>query len=850
MLSLKNINKVYKTGDFVQTALNNVNLDFRENEFVSILGESGSGKTTLLNIIGGLDRYTKGDLQINGKSTQQFKDRDWDSYRNHSVGFVFQSYNLIPHQTALANVEMALTLSGVSKKERKIRARWSLEKVGLGDHLHKRPNQMSGGQMQRIAIARALVNDPDILLADEPTGALDSKTSVQIMDLLKEIAEDRLVIMVTHNPDLAEEYSTRIVELKDGEIISDTDPYVEENTSGDFNPRETRMSFLTALSLSFNNLMSKFGRTLLTAFAGSIGIIGIALILSLSNGVQEYIDNVQEDTLTSYPLTINQQSSDLSGVFEAMEEGDAEPSEGEIVATQTLSKIMSVDVQNNDLESFKQWLEDKPGQMSDYINDIQYQYAMSLPIYANTEDGLYSVNPNVVSQTLAGPAAGGGQAGSASTFGMSGSWFPLIDNRELMEQQYDVLQGRLPENTSEVILIVDENQQISETTLYSLGLKNPDEFTELIEQVGSGENVDIETESISINFDEIIGLTYQLLPTGNHFEKVDDRWVNRSDDEAFIEDQLSEAKTLEIVGIFKPNEERQSAGTEGIAYLPALDLEMIQQNQETAIVQEQLANPETNVITNQPFPEESQEGEFDMTELSPEEQAELQQMEPEALNEYINTLNENMNATYEGNLSNFGYVEEDKPSSILFYANSFESKDLIKDAIDNYNTQMSDAGEEDKVINYTDEIGLIMSSVTSIVNMISYVLIAFVAISLIVSSIMIGIITYISVLERTKEIGILRAMGARKKDISRIFNAETFIEGLASGALGIGISLLISIPINHLVEHYTDVAGITSLPVNAAIILIIISVLLTMIAGIIPSRYAAKQDPVKALRSE
>lgn len=451
---------------------------------------------------------------------------------------------------------------------------------------------------------------------------------------------------------------------------------------------------------------------------------------------------------------------------------------------------------------------------------------------------------------LAGPAAGGGQAGSASTFGMSGSWFPLIDNRELMEQQYDVLQGRLPENTSEVILIVDENQQISETTLYSLGLKNPDEFTELIEQVGSGENVDIETESISINFDEIIGLTYQLLPTGNHFEKVDDRWVNRSDDEAFIEDQLSEAKTLEIVGIFKPNEERQSAGTEGIAYLPALDLEMIQQNQETAIVQEQLANPETNVITNQPFPEESQEGEFDMTELSPEEQAELQQMEPEALNEYINTLNENMNATYEGNLSNFGYVEEDKPSSILFYANSFESKDLIKDAIDNYNTQMSDAGEEDKVINYTDEIGLIMSSVTSIVNMISYVLIAFVAISLIVSSIMIGIITYISVLERTKEIGILRAMGARKKDISRIFNAETFIEGLASGALGIGISLLISIPINHLVEHYTDVADITSLPVNAAIILIIISVLLTMIAGIIPSRYAAKQDPVKALRSE
>lgn len=850
MLSLKNINKVYKTGDFVQTALNNVNLDFRENEFVSILGESGSGKTTLLNIIGGLDRYSKGDLQINGKSTQQFKDRDWDSYRNHSVGFVFQSYNLIPHQTALANVEMALTLSGVSKKERKIRARWSLEKVGLGDHLHKRPNQMSGGQMQRIAIARALVNDPDILLADEPTGALDSKTSIQIMDLLKEIAEDRLVIMVTHNPDLAEEYSTRIVELKDGEIISDTDPYVEENTSGDFNPGETRMSFLTALSLSFNNLMSKFGRTLLTAFAGSIGIIGIALILSLSNGVQEYIDNVQEDTLTSYPLTINQQSSDLSGVFEAMEEGDAEPSEGEIVATQTLSQMMSVDVQNNDLESFKQWLEDKPGQMSDYINDIQYQYAMSLPIYANTEDGLYSVNPNVVSQTLAGPAAGGGQAGSASTFGMSGSWFPLIDNRELMEQQYDVLQGRLPENTSEVILIVDENQQISETTLYSLGLKNPDEFTELIEQVGSGENVDIETESISINFDEIIGLTYQLLPTGNHFEKVDDRWVNRSDDEAFIEDQLSEAKTLEIVGIFKPNEERQSAGTEGIAYLPALDLEMIQQNQETAIVQEQLANPETNVITNQPFPEESQEGEFDMTQLSPEEQAELQQMEPEALNEYINTLNENMNATYEGNLSNFGYVEEDKPSSILFYANSFESKDLIKDAIDNYNTQMSDAGEEDKVINYTDEIGLIMSSVTSIVNMISYVLIAFVAISLIVSSIMIGIITYISVLERTKEIGILRAMGARKKDISRIFNAETFIEGLASGALGIGISLLISIPINHLVEHYTDVAGITSLPVNAAIILIIISVLLTMIAGIIPSRYAAKQDPVKALRSE
>lgn len=850
MLSLKNINKIYKTGDFVQTALNNVNLDFRENEFVSILGESGSGKTTLLNIIGGLDRYTKGDLQINGKSTQQFKDRDWDSYRNHSVGFVFQSYNLIPHQTALANVEMALTLSGVSKKERRVRARWSLERVGLGDHLHKRPNQMSGGQMQRIAIARALVNDPDILLADEPTGALDSKTSLQIMDLLKEIAEDRLVIMVTHNPELAEEYSTRIVELKDGEILSDTDPYTEENVSGDFDPQETRMSFLTALTLSFNNLMSKFGRTLLTAFAGSIGIIGIALILSLSNGVQEYIDNVQEDTLTSYPLTINQQSSDLSSIFEAMEEGDAEASAGEIVATQTLSQMMSVDVQHNDLESFKQWLEDNPDQMSEYINDIQYQYAMSLPIYADTEDGLYSVNPNVVSQTLAGPPVGGTDAGATSPFGMSGSWFPMIDNRELMEQQYNVLQGRLPENTSEVMLIVDDNQQISETTLYSLGLKDPDEFRDLVERASAGENVDTDTESISINYDDVIGLTYHLLPTGNHFEQVDGRWMDRSDDAEFIESQLTEAKTLEIVGIVMPNEDRQSAGTEGIAYLPALDLEMIEQNQETEIVQEQLASPDTNVITGQPFPEESAEGEFDMTQLSPEEQAELQQMDPESLNEYINTLNENMNATYEGNLSNFGYVEEDKPSSILFYANSFESKDMIKESIENYNNQMSDSGDEEKVINYTDEIGLIMSSVTSIVNMISYVLIAFVAISLIVSSIMIGIITYISVLERTKEIGILRAMGARKKDISRIFNAETFIEGLASGVLGIGISLLISIPINYLVESYTGVAGITSLPFNAAIILIVISVILTMIAGIIPSRYAAKQDPVKALRSE
>ena len=848
MLELKKISKVYKLENFKQKALDNISINFRNCEFVSILGPSGSGKTTLLNIIGGLDNYTSGDLIINGISTKKYNDRDWDTYRNHKIGFVFQSYNLITHQTVLSNVELALTLSGVKSKERKKRAKDALKKVGLIEHINKKPNQLSGGQMQRVAIARALVNNPDILLADEPTGALDSKTSVQIMNLLKEVAKDRLVIMVTHNSDLAEKYSTRIIDLKDGEIKGDTNPYNKSDENNETTKdKKTNMNFLTALSLSLNNLMTKKGRTILTAFAGSIGIIGIALILSLSSGVQNYINRVQEETLTSYPLMIEDNSVDLTSVMteqmDKLKKDENTKQSNKIYSnnmmTDTLS-IMSSKVQSNNLKSFKEYIE-KNKEINKYTTSIDYKYNIELQLYkSDIEDKIVKVNPNTILSTM------GITDMQASYFMFKDVFSEIIDNDELNNQMYEIVSGRMPKNYNEVVLVVDKNNRISDYVLYALGLKDQQELKDMFEKVRKGEKV--VTTDTSYEYSELIGLKFKLLLNTDYYEKVNGLWIDKSEDEEFLREKLKDSEEITIVGIIKPNKDSAvtSSTLGGILYTDSLEKHVLKKVEDSQIVKEQKQNPEINIITGLEFSDE----EFNINDLSFEQQMYLSSLNQEELAEVITKYKESYSLTYEKVLVKLGSIDLDNPSGIYIYAKDFESKDAIKNIINDYNEQQRKNSKEANVINYNDVVGMLMSSVTDIVDIISYVLISFVSISLVVSSIMIGIITYISVLERTKEIGILRAIGASKKDVSRVFNAETLIIGFTSGVFGILITVLLNIPINIIIKKLTGVSNITRLPLNGAIILIMISVILTIIAGLIPAKLASKKDPVESLRSE
>ena len=846
MLELKRINKIYETDGFKQKALNDVSLSFRKCEFVSILGPSGSGKTTLLNIIGGLDDYTSGDLIIGGVSTKKYKDRDWDTYRNHEIGFVFQSYNLIPHQSILANVELALTLSGVSKSERRKRARAALKEVGLEKHINKRPNQLSGGQMQRVAIARALVNNPSILLADEPTGALDSKTSSQIMEMLKSVAEDRLVIMVTHNKELADQYSTRIINLKDGVIEGDSNPFdgAYDKLNNEKKIKKTSMSFKTALSLSLNNLLTKKGRTILTAFAGSIGIIGIALIMSLSNGVQEYINRVEEETLTSYPLVIDSSTIDMTSVMsehvkkqEEMKNLEKDKIYSNDTITDTLS-LMSKEVQSNNLEAFKKFV-DGESNIKDYTTAVSYGYDLDIQLYKNDfENGIVQVNPDTVLESL-NMRNGGMQNMLFST----NVWSKLFDNQKLNEKMYDVVSGRMPSNYNEVVLLVDEDNQITDYVLYAIGIKDQAELKEMYSKLVQGEKVENETSSYEYN--DIIGLQFKMIFNTDYYIKENGIWIDKRNDSEYMKSILNSAETITITGIIKPSESSPigSSTLGGILYTKELEEYVIAKNNEASIIKEQKDNSTVNILTNQAFGT----GEFDITNLSYEQQMYLSTLSPEELTDVIESYRESANSTYESNLVKLGAIDLDKPSSIYLYAKDFEAKDEIKAIIEEYNNSQSD---EANVIHYSDLVGILMSSVTSIVNMISYVLIGFVSISLVVSSIMIGIITYISVLERTKEIGILRAIGASKKDVSNVFNAETLIVGLFSGLLGIGVTLLLNIPINIIINSLADVEKISRLPLFGALGLILISVILTMIAGLIPSRMASKKDPVESLRSE
>ena len=867
MLQLKNITKNYLSGDNEVQALKGINIEFRENEFVSILGQSGCGKTTLLNIIGGLDRYTSGDLIINGKSTKEFKDKDWDTYRNHSVGFVFQSYNLIPHQTVLANVELALTISGVGKAERRKRAIEALQKVGLGDQINKKPNQMSGGQMQRVAIARALVNDPDILLADEPTGALDSKTSVQVMEILKEISKDRLIIMVTHNPELAKKYSSRIVKLLDGKIIDDSNPYKssEEDVKKARNKKDksgkASMKFTTAVRLSLNNLMTKKGRTFLTSFAGSIGIIGIALILSLSHGMQSYINRVEEDTLSSYPLTIQEASIDVTSMLEAMM-GNGEKEEhndNKIYSRPIVNNILetvSTKLQTNNLEEFKKYLESGDTNIKDYINAIQYEYNLNLNIYKQNEDKTYQqVNPSKVFDELGfGEMMESRQSTSSM---MSGSmtmtqtdvWNEMLDNQNLLQSQYDVLAGKWPTKYNEVVLIVDENNEISDYTLYSLGIKDIKELNESMEKIKNKEKVEA-GESESYSYDDLLNYKFKILLNTDYYKESGNAWQDMSNDDEYMKNVVDNAEEITIVGIIKPNEENVSSSGAGmIGYTKELKEYVINKINETEIVKEQKENPNINVFTGIEFPE-NQNSSFDYSQLTDEQRMYMATLSEAELAELMKNYAENSTATYDSNLSTLGVVDLNRPSTINIYPKDFESKDMITTRISEYNDKQTNDGKEENVITYTDIVGVMMSSVSTIINVISYVLIAFVGISLVVSSIMIGIITYISVLERTKEIGILRSIGASKKDVSRVFNAETLIIGLVAGLIGIVVTLLLNIPINMIIKSIVGISNISKLPTAGAIILVVISVGLTMIAGLIPARFAAKRDPVEALRTE
>ena len=851
MLELKKITKTYEVAGFKQKALNKVDVKFRKNEFVAILGQSGSGKTTMLNIIGGLDKYTSGDLVINGVSTKEYNDRDWDTYRNHNVGFVFQSYNLIPHQTALQNVELALTLSGVDAKERRKRSIEVLKKVGLEKHMNKKPNQMSGGQMQRIAIARALVNDPDILLADEPTGALDSETSLQVMDLLKEIAKDKLVIMVTHNPELAVNYSTRIVQLLDGQIVDDSNPFdgvEEQQVEKPSKNKKTSMNFKTALSLSLNNLMTKKGRTLLTAFAGSIGIIGIALILSLSNGIQEYINRVEEETLASYPLTLEKETIDMGALMMAMSgsQNVEEHPEDEIHSINIMGDMFTTltqQVNRNDLKSFKNYIENDAKEITDYTTAIEYGYNVQMNLYKEVE----GENPVQVNPTTVLDALGMGTSGMNSVYStyMSGYdvFYEMLDNDKLNKQTYTLTHGEWPDEYNEMVLLVDQNGNVSDYTLYSLGLLSQDDLKEQFNKMITGQEVKFETSKF--NVDDILGLEFKLLLNTDYYKKQNGIWMDMKSDSKYMNKKISEAETVKIVGIIKHNPDAVAGeGSYGlVGYRPELKEHLIKKINEAEIVKEQRANEKINVFTGSEFTTSTK---FDYSSLTPEQLKYFQSMSQEELAQFMQSYTENMSSTYEQNLKNLGVADLADPDYINIYPKDFDSKEEITRIIDEYN---EDKTEEDQ-ITYTDIVGLMMSSVSTIVDVISSVLIAFVAISLVVSSIMIAIITYISVIERTKEIGILRAIGASKKDISRVFNAETLIEGFAAGVMGIVVTLLLNIPINIIIEKIVDIKNISILPVDGAIILIIISIVLTVVAGLIPSRIASKKDPVEALRTE
>ena len=1049
MLTIKNISKKYKTGDLVQVALDNVSLNLRDNEFVSILGPSGSGKTTLLNIIGGLDRYDSGDLIINNVSTKDYKDSDWDSYRNHTIGFVFQSYNLIPHQTVLANVELALTIGGISKQERRKRALAALDEVGLKDQAHKKPNQMSGGQMQRVAIARALVNNPDILLADEPTGALDTQTSIQVMELLKKVAKDRLVVMVTHNPELAEEYSTRIVRLKDGVIIDDTDPYIvdEQQEAKYKNLGKASMSFAKALSLSFNNLLTKKGRTILTAFAGSIGIIGIALILSLSTGFQNYINKIQEDTLISYPLTIYSESSDATSTLLSMVSSKDEGGEGDIVVEKKYMTDMLSTVGSNDLKSFNEYLSTNYDKVKDDISLIDYSYSVQPLIYTKNEFGLTQLNPSSLISSLMG-----GQSSMMST--SMTSVFNEMADEDTIKESYDMLAGTWPTNYDEVLIVLPDSHQISDLLVYSLGLKDSSELKSMVSKIMNNETVEDTSEPLQLTYDDLMNIPLKLVNASDTYKYNSKYNIYESmkDDEDFMNNLYKKSTDLKVVGIISAKEGSTSASLmSGVAYTKELTDHVIEQASESEIVKKQLLNKDINVFSNKSFDDESDETGLDfqdmisidkdmlssafgvevseddissmttgyMSEISSSittdtskaktsfdnalnsivkgmlndyidknadstthvatittdqvesvvstylagedaqkilTELETQYLIPKdtyvsifeqlckgVLNGYISssqdgspvvlaaqmvdplveTLNqqasvqatsatiaskmteavmqksilskvgeltqelmgslsnafqvdqdkiakafqfnmsedelmrliETLSSTSveqnaDTNLTSLGYQNVEEPTSISFYFKDFESKERFVDFLDDYNQQM-EKQDEDKVITYTDITGILMSSVKTIVDSVSYVLIAFVSISLIVSSIMIGIITYISVLERTKEIGVLRAIGASKKNISSIFNAETFIIGLISGSLGIGVTVSLIPIINSVIHNVTGNMDINAvLPINAALILVLLSVILTLISGLIPAKQAAKKDPVLALRSE
>ncbi len=913
MLQIKNISKTYITGDLKQKALDNVSLNLRDNEFVAILGPSGSGKTTLLNVIGGLDRYDKldangnqtCDLIINGISTKKYKDKDWDSYRNHTVGFIFQSYNLISHQSILANVELALTISGVSSSERKARAIKALEQVGLGNQLHKRPNQLSGGQMQRVAIARALVNDPKILLADEPTGALDTETSIQVMDLLKEVAKDRLVVMVTHNPELADKYATRIVHLQDGKIIGDSNPYeIPENSVAEplhKNLGKASMSRLTALSLSFNNLLTKKGRTFMTAFAGSIGIIGIALILSLSAGVNNYITELQKDTMMSYPVTIEAKSLDLASLLAtaASEEPSATVDhelDGVYSNTKDLeaASSASLSIQTNNLTAFKKYLDDPESEIHNYLGEsgIVYSYNTNFNVYTFDSEGTFvntdgsTLNNSKYSSDAMSAMDSIMGEGSSKTNCLE-ELLPGKDGQlvsQTVMDNYEVVYGSWPQNFDEVILLTDKNNEISSYTLYQLGLLPTSQYKTIMKQIDSGETIDLETSKIS--YEDICKQTLILIPACDTYVKNSNGFFESiAEDETALKEVATKALQLKIVGIIRPCEEASYATlSRPLAYTNALIDYLVDYSNNSEVVKAQMADPEHNILNgadfapaddqakvetaknyliNLPASEKaalarnllSQLGSSELFDVSAMSESQLAQIldlylqsdeveDSEMLAFYDLYINP---GSYDDNLQAFGYVSLNAPTSISLYSDSFEDKDHITACIKTYNASASD----DDKITYTDYVGLLMSSVTTIVNVISYVLIAFVAVSLVVSSIMIGIITYISVLERTKEIGILRALGASKRNVTQVFKAETFIIGLCSGILGILITLLLLVPGNAIIHTLTKSTDISAaLPMGSSIILILLSVLLTSIGGKIPAKKAAKKDPVAALRSE
>ena len=1025
MLQIKNIYKQYQTGSLIQKALDGVSLNLRDNEFVAILGPSGSGKTTLLNIIGGLDRYDQGDLIINGISTKKYRDRDWDSYRNHTIGFVFQSYNLIPHQTVLANVELALTISGISKAERREKARKALEEVGLGNQGHKKPNQMSGGQMQRVAIARALVNDPDILLADEPTGALDSETSVQVMNLLKEVAKDRLVVMVTHNPELAQDYATRIVSLRDGRIRSDSNPYAVSEEGLEPPKHETMgkssMSFLTSLSLSFNNLRTKKARTILTSFAGSIGIIGIALILSLSNGVNQYIQSIEEETLSEYPLQIQSTGFDITSMMTdahpGQKQGDDE--EDKIHVSQMITNMFSK-IGSNDLTSLKQYLDSGKTDIEENTNSIEYTYTVAPQIYSTKTDTVRQVHPDTSFSSL-------GFGSSSNTNSMMSSmmstdvFYQMPQDTGLYEDQYDIKAGRWPKQYNECVLVLTKNGNINDFMLYTLGLRDYKELDKMVEQFSRDEKVNVPDESRSYSYEELVGTTYKLVDAADYYvyDKTYHVYKDKTEDKKYMKQLVQNGEDVKIVGVVQPSSSATATMLKaGIGYPAELTMHVIEQAKNSEIVKKQLAKPNTDVFTGKSFTDKSsnafdmnslftvdtqmlkQAFSFDQSKLNMDmskldlsgikmdmsklpqidvqdilssldvqiSQEQLQSLatalqtdfqkymvehallDPTRMNEYFlaylqsdsaqaliqkemstllqqsgltgqfeaqlqkqmqtimtqytstltaqlqkelstqlqsqlgnlassmqdaiqidasvfsKAIKMNMNeeelselmmslmttevSSYDGNLKNLGYADLDKPGGISIYPKNFESKQKVIDVLDGYNASMEKV-DEDKVISYTDYVGTLMSSVTDIINVISYVLIAFVAISLVVSSIMIGVITYISVLERKKEIGILRAIGASKKNISQVFNAETFIIGLLAGLLGIIITLLLLIPGNMLIHHLAgNVEVSAALPLAGGVILIVLSVILTLIGGLIPSKKAAQEDPVTALRTE